>query len=224
MARGTPKSTKHEYKSTQNYNYDIKPGETDLQYYRRLAKTADQRLVRLEALKHDEHFKGAEKWAYARAMRDIEAYGGGKRFNTKPPESRSLFNEKIADMLRFLKSPTSTKKGITEVYQKRADTLNEKYDMVIKWQDLANLSESGALDKMLGDFGSDTAFKSIGKITKNREQIQEMIDAEKDRDLSPEEMEQSLVERYGIDIGSPLDNSVESILENEELMKILMRS
>ena len=224
MARGTPKSTKHEYKSTQNYNYDIKPGETDLQYYRRLAKTADQRLVRLEALKHDEHFKGAGKWAYARAMRDIEAYGGGKRFNTKPPEARSLFNDKIADMLRFLKSPTSTKKGITEVYQKRADTLNEKYDMDIKWQDLANLSESGALDKMLGDYGSDTAFKSIGKITKNREQIQEMIDAGKDRDLSPEEMEQSLAERYEIATDSPLDNSVESILENEELMKILMRS
>ena len=32
------------------YNLDYKPGETDLQYYKRLAKVADQRLVRLEEL------------------------------------------------------------------------------------------------------------------------------------------------------------------------------
>ena len=45
MAKRQPK----EYK-VKTYNLDYKPGESDLEYYHRLAKVADQRLVRLEEL------------------------------------------------------------------------------------------------------------------------------------------------------------------------------
>lgn len=232
------KALEHEYQATESYDYDIRPGETDLHYYRRLAKTADQRLLRLEALKHDKHFRGAERYAYARAIRDIESYGGKKRFNTKPPEARSLFNGKIADMIRFLKSPTSTKSGIIEVHEKRAKTLSEKYDMDISWEDMANLTESGELDKLKGDYGSDTAFKSIGTITRNRKQIEDAINKAKEKEEKAKENEEeweedendgkkgkpkTLAEQYGIATDSPLDASVESILNNKELMEILLR-
>ena len=68
---------KHEYKF-RPYNLDYKPGESDLQYYKRLAKVADQRLVRLEQLSKQEGFEKVTRFAYERAMRDLELYGGGK--------------------------------------------------------------------------------------------------------------------------------------------------
>lgn len=220
------KRTKYEYQSTENYDYDIRPGETDLQYYRRLAKTADQRLVRLEALKHDKHFRGVEKYAYARAMRDIEKWGGKKRFNTKPPEARSLFNEKISDMLRFLQSPTSTKSGVIEVYQKRAESLNDKYKkegMNLSWQDMANVLQSGGFEQLKGDKGSDTAFKSIGTVSRNIDQIKKVIEESKAKRMEelPEdedEKQRTLAEMLGLSTGTPLDEGIEQVLHNSDLM------
>ena len=108
---------KHDY-SVKAYNVDYKPGETDLQYYKRLAKTADQRLVRLERLATEPGYEKVTQYAYAKAMRDIENYGGGKRFNVKPPlkedgtVDNTLLREKLADLRAFLTSVSSTKKGI----------------------------------------------------------------------------------------------------------------
>ena len=94
------RSTKHEYRSAERYKSSIeqRAGESDLDYYTRLAKQADQRLVRLEKLSNEPGFENVKKYAYAAAMRDIESYGGaGKkmRFNTKPPKAPQLFREKI---------------------------------------------------------------------------------------------------------------------------------
>ena len=198
----------HEY--TQSYDLDIKPGETDLEYYRRIAKVADQRLVRLESLRHQKHFKNVDKYAYARAMRDIESYGGKKRWNTKPPESERLLKEKISDIIRFIESPTSTKKGITEVMQKRADTINEKLGLkgnqMLSWQDFANITDSGALDRLISSYGSETAFAAIGKVRRSGDKIKDILD-EKNRKLK----------------GSPEDEAVRSIMQNEELSNQLRR-
>ena len=217
--KSVPKSTEYDYAATGNYDYEQRVGETDLQYYRRLAKTADQRLVRLEALRHDKHYRGVLNYAYQRAIRDIQSYGGKKRFNTKPPTARSLMNEKIADMLRFLKSPTSTKQGVKEVYQNRVNTLNSVYGMNLTWEEFADITESGALDKLKGEFGSDTAFKSIGKVNRNKDQIKAVADDMKKRS---EKAKGDLVDLYAIKTDSPLDNSVESILKDPELMEILL--
>lgn len=220
------KRTKYDYQSTENYDYDIRPGETDLQYYRRLAKTADQRLVRIEALKHDQYFRGVEKYAYARAMRDIEKWGGKKRFNTKPPAARSLFNEKISDMLRFLQSPTSTKSGVIEVYQKRAESLNDAYKkegLNLSWQDMANVLQSGGFEKLKGDKGSDTAFKSIGTVSRNIDQIKQVIEESKAKRMEelPEdedEKQKTLAEMLGLSTGTPLDEGIEQVLHDSDLM------
>lgn len=220
------KNLKHDYEATENYDYEIKPGETDLHYYRRLAKVADQRLVRLEALKHDKYFRGIDKYAYARAMRDIEKWGGKNRFNTKPPEARSLFNEKISDILRFLQSPTSTKKGTIEVYQKRAESLNETFKkdgLNLGWKDMADMLKSGGFEKLKGDRGSDTAFKSIGAVARNVDQIKKVIEEARQKgteDLpeDEDEKEKTLAEKLGIATGTPLDEGVEQVLHDSELM------
>lgn len=142
------------------YNTDIRPGETDEQYYKRLAKVADQRLVRLEKLSKQENFKGVENYAYARAQKALDVWGG-KRFNTKMPESPNLRNEKIADMIHFIEAPTSTKEGITNIYSKRAKTLSTKYGLNVDWRDLGKIMEAFQDESSVG---SPTKIKAIGII------------------------------------------------------------
>lgn len=91
--------------------------------YRRLAKRADQRLVRLKGYRHDKGFENILQYAYRQAMQDIRSWSGkgAERFNTKPPESDADLKRKIADIKKFLASPTSSKKEIL----KRTKQMNE---------------------------------------------------------------------------------------------------
>ena len=156
----------------QRYNVEQRPGETEMQYYTRLAKAADQRLVRIEQLAgSNPDFKHARNFAYARAMDDLEIFGGGKRFNTAPVKDelgnvdRRLFKEKIMAMRYFLESPTSTKGGIIQTYQRRADTLNETYGTNFSWKDLAEYFGKGKADKLNKEgYGSATALYAIGHV------------------------------------------------------------
>ena len=177
---------KHDY-NVKAYNVDYKPGETDLQYYKRLAKTADQRLVRLERLAEQPGYEKVTQYAYAKAMRDIENYGGGKRFNVKPPlkedgtVDNTLLREKLADLRAFLTSVSSTKKGIEQVYKQRANTFNKNFGTNFTWQELADFYNSGDADKLGGDggYGSSTVLKAIGMIQKSKEKISKQIEANK---------------------------------------------
>lgn len=142
------------------YNTDIRPGESTEQYYKRLAKVADQRLIRLQELSEQENFKGVERFAYAKAQKALDVWGG-TRFNIKMPESPNLRNEKIADMIHFLESPTSTKSGIVDIYQRRANTIKEKYGIDMNWQDMGKLMEAFSDDD---SGGSPTKVKALGII------------------------------------------------------------
>lgn len=141
-------------------NLDMNPGESVEHYYHRLADAADHRLIRLEAMAYEPDFEGVKKFAYARAMKDLEVWGGN-RFNTKMPESVNLRNEKIADIIHFLQSPTSTKTGIVNVYKKRAETIKSKYGIDLNWQQMGKLMESFADD---ASGGSPTKIKALGVI------------------------------------------------------------
>lgn len=142
------------------YNTDIRPGESIEKYYTRLAKVADQRLVRLEQLSGQENFKGIEKFAYAKAQKALDVWGG-TRFNTKIPDSVNLRNEKIADIIHFLQSPTSTKAGIVDIYKKRAETIKKDYGIDMNWQDMGKLMEAFSDDD---SGGSPTKVKALGVI------------------------------------------------------------
>ena len=166
---------KHEYVAPGAYDVEQKEGETELQYYRRLAKVTDQRMVRLEKLSQQPGFKGVKKFAYHGAKDMLEIFGGN-RFNTKPPEDRRLFHEKIMTMRHFLTSPTSTKSGIIETYQKRAETLNKIYGTNFTWKDLSEYFDKGLADKMAAShFESKTALYAIGRIRKTLDKVQEAI-------------------------------------------------
>lgn len=221
------------------YNLDYKPGETDLQYYKRLAKVADQRLVRLEELAGMREGKpgkpGFEKvtsYAYDRAMRDLEIYGGGKRFNTKPPLNKDgtvdnrLLSEKLADMRAFLSAPTSTKQGITDVYQRRADTINKKFDTNFTWADLADYYRSGDANLKLKNkvVNSDIMLRAVGLIQKaDAEVVKDMKKSASDKVIPKSDL---LVYKKALEIvktSGSLSNSVLKGVTDEQRKKILAK-
>lgn len=150
--------------------------------YRKLAKRADQRLVRLEALSRQEKYENVLKYAYRVAEKNIERYGKVKnrpRFNTKPPKNSNTLQAKINNIKHFLESVSSTKKGIKLTYEKRAETLNKKMglegDDKFTWQQLADFFQTKSYEKLESSFGSKTVFDTIGKIKKNLPDIAKAI-------------------------------------------------
>lgn len=167
--------------------------------YRTLAKTADQRLVRLEGYRHEKNFKIADKWAYARAMRDIQAWSGedATRFNTKPPASVAQLQAKIQDIKTFLTLPSSTKQGIIKMYQKRADTINAKYGTNFKWDEIGTFFESEAWKQADEKFASESAITVLATIYKNKDKIIKDIEKANSTNIKvPDKMVESLVNRF----------------------------
>ena len=132
------------------YNYEMRPGESLQSYYRRIAKVADQRLVRLEKLADQPGYGNATQWAYKRAMRDIASWSGddAKRFNTKAPSNINQLRAKINDIKTFLGSESSTKSGISSTYKQRVNTLNKNYGTKYQVDDLQKLFSSSLWKKM----------------------------------------------------------------------------
>ncbi len=184
-----------------SYNLDQKPDETMVQYYRRLAKTADQRMVRLEKAAQEPYFKVATEWAYAKATRDILKWippGDNKstklRFNTKPPEGEDLI-AKINDIKSFLSSPTSSKQGIINVYKKRADTVNKKYGTNFTWKQLAKYYDSGQAELWDAKFGSKTALMTIASLQKNKKKLVKAIKEADRKDIRINSKDSSMIKK-----------------------------
>lgn len=165
------------------FSAERKPNETTAQWYKRVAKVADQRLVRLEKLAQDNRFKNVEKWAYAGAMNDIKRWSGDKatRFNMKPPASERDLLSKIKDITAFIEKPTSSKRGIVDIYKKRADTINKKQGTKFTWQQIATYFESGLADKSDKALGSATTALAIINERNRIDKIESDINNANDR-------------------------------------------
>lgn len=185
----------------ESYNLEQKPDESLVQYYRRLAKTADQRMVRLKKASQEPYFKVATEWAYAKATRDILKWippGDNKstklRFNTKPPEGEDLI-AKINDIKSFLSSPTSSKQGIINVYKKRADTVNKKYGTNFTWKQLAKYYDSGQAELWDAKFGSKTALLTIASLQKNKKKLVKAIKEADRKDIRIDSKDSSMIKK-----------------------------
>ena len=161
-------------------NLDYREGETDTQYFKRLAKMADQRLVRLEESEGlrgkaaNPKYEGAYKFAYNRALEMMEE--GQIRFNQNIPKPGSFeWRERVNEMQRFLKSPTSTKSGI-DMIQKATKSINEKYGTDFKWNEFASFIESGDFEKLKETYGSDVILRAMGKIQAAQDKIKKGLD------------------------------------------------
>ena len=191
-----------------------KTGESTIDYYTRLAKQADQRLVRLEKLSTEPGYENITKWAYAQAQHDIKALFGEDRtrFNVRPRKLKSgQFSEKqmqaaISSMKQFLLSPTSTKSGINKVYGERAKTINERYGTDFDWKELAQFFEN-TMDTLLDlQYGSKTKMRAIGTIQRHQwksvDDINDYVEYAKSHNLKvPDDevvnMAKKMLEKHG---------------------------
>lgn len=152
--------------------------------YKQLAKKVDQRLVRLEALSHEQHFGGVLEFAYKSAIRDIKSWGGDRRFNTAPPVKLTELQAKIADMEKFEVSDTSTKSKILGIYKKRADTINKRYvkefGVKFTWEDIANYYEdkdSRRQDVKLASKTEVRALAALKKLSMDKKDMKDIQDS-----------------------------------------------
>lgn len=167
-----------------------RPGESDLAYYKSLAKQADQRLVRLERYSKEKNFYGLMQYAYANAMYDIRSLSGNpeaRRFNQMPVKTASgainirNLQARINAVKRFLESPTSTKQGTVKVYKRRADTVNKKYGTNFSWQEMAAYYSNERNRALDSEYGSKTMVRVLGamrRLGEDPEKIQKAIDGD----------------------------------------------
>lgn len=176
--------------------------------YRTVAKAADERLVRLERTTQEDNFHIAKQWAYARAKRDIEAWGGpeAQRFNIKPPKSASQLKAKIEDIKTFLVAPTSTKTGVKNVYKARAKTLKKNYGLDLKWDQLGKFFESSTYKKLEEKMdGSPTVVRIIAHMQRNKKEILKAIEEADTKDLRvPDNMTGELIKQTVKDYGQEI--------------------
>ena len=146
-------------------------------FYKSIAKTADQRLLELERLSKKEGYKEVTQWAYRQAQRDIREMFGedAKRFNRKIPDNLNTIYKDINRVLNFLESPSSSKKGIDEVYNKRANTIKAKYGVDVDWSNIGDLFSSALYEKVSKKYGSKTALIAIGVIQANDSKVKRYL-------------------------------------------------
>ena len=197
-----------------------------LKIYRKLAKRADQRLVRLE--KYGEKRKYVLDWAYKKAAYEASLYAGEKkekpRFNIKPPKSDKSLMRKIAAMQNFLDMKTSTKKGIKEVDAKRLETLNDKFSKLdsefgdIPLDDWLMLHESGVFKRVDDIYGFYTTMEAIGSIQNSKEKIKKWIKDAEDENKTIDEIKSDISEKIKKEgYAQKLEKAIDQILTKEGL-------
>lgn len=161
---------------------DQAPDESIEHYYRRLAKQADQRLVRLEAYSYDKGYKRIKNWAYRKALKDIKHWSGedATRFNTSPPTKQKgevkivdtqKLEAKIRDIRSFLEMPTSTKSGVMATYKNRAASINASQGTNLTWEQLADLFENDQTKDLIKDYDSGKTLRVYNEIVHGNAKI-----------------------------------------------------
>lgn len=143
--------------------------------YVRLAKRADQRLVRIE--KRQAENPELMRMAYKRAAHDIKMSTGEAgekpRFNRNIAKTEKGLKRQIENVERFLNAKTSTWRGYKkEDLDKRTKSINEKFGTDFSSEDFTSVMQSKMIDK----FGFYTAMDSIAVIQRNGEKLKELVD------------------------------------------------
>lgn len=137
--------------------------------YNKMARAANKQLYRLEQYSKEPGYENITKFAYSKAMKNIKRrFGSDKiRFGLagENTDLRRLRGD-INAALEFMNAPSRTKTGIQEIYQERANTINDRYDTSFTWQTMADYYTTGLNAKLDKQYGSKTALKVFGELQK----------------------------------------------------------
>lgn len=133
-----------------------------------MMQKANMMLTNLEQLAKTEEFAGIEQFAYRNAMQQIkEIRGSGyKRFNI-PKNTHQLEKTKRA-LEKFMDSPTSSKKGIEQLYEKNADWFNKQMGSKYSWQKMGSFLQAAEFEDLKADYFSKTAILIVSQLYKHR--------------------------------------------------------
>lgn len=181
---------KYKQKEILSPQFDLPDNYEDLvKVYKTLAKSADTRMRRLEKLTEQENFKGAEEFAYRRALHDINRWNQaagrtGATWDIAPPKSKAGITAKIEDIKRFLRAETSTKTGLTNIQKRRVDTINKRYGTNFSWKQWAKYANS-ALNKALDkNMGSAEKIRVIARIQKKKKEVIQAVEEANVKDMT----------------------------------------
>lgn len=213
--------------------FELPTGYDDLvKVYRKAAKAADQRLVRLEELTQDKDYRGSLRYAYAKAQRAIEEWSGegATRFNRDMPKTVTGIKEKIQDIKSFLASSTSTKSAIKNVHMQRAEKLNKRYGTDYSWKEWDTFLNSEFMKKLEEEFGytkNGTKEDVMAAVVKNKEEIVEALKDANDREIyvadTGDEMQDAIIDdiisKYSDDVLEALGVSPDKVRKNQKNQK-----
>lgn len=143
--------------------------------YEKMRRLANDRLANIEeARETKEGLENVLKYAYKRTVHDLN---GATRFPTMKSIEDLNYNSvvgKLNAMRRFLKSETSTIRGVQATYKRSANAFNKKYGTSFSPSDLAKFfnKDTGLYEKIKNstDYGSETIMLAIAEIMANREE------------------------------------------------------
>lgn len=164
-------------------------GEELIKQYAKEAKAADRRLRSIEAASYNPKFEGIKKYAYAKAVRDIE-----ERFGSVKPGERARFDKKtiknkseddirkaLADVRDFMQKPSSSPAALKQVYIQRVQTINAHYGTNFKWQEFADFVSDERFKTLVSGYGSDTFFTKVGQQMKPARKVVNEMNKNKNR-------------------------------------------
>lgn len=197
--------------------------------YKKLARTANRRMYKLERLAENPENKAVLGYAYKNVMHDLKSLGEltkGGRFSmdiTKMSADKTDIRHLTAlvnTARSFLDAPSSTIGGIEKIYGKRAGTLNKKYGTDLSASDMKTFFESAYWDKLKDKLGSQTAMIVIGQVQKKSDEIIESIDKSRAQhnkiDIS------SIIDSEGLDTSQIINSKDVKVIER--LARIYERS
>jgi len=163
------------------------------EYYKRLAKYADERMRKIE----NSDIPHAKDYAYRVATKDIGRFrtgvkrvGGKYRWDvsTKGMSYQTLVG-KINAIKKFMNSETSTERGIKAGYKRRVDKINEKFGTNYTGDQLAIFFRSTYWKKMIASgFSSSEIMEFVTVLKRNGIQTKDAFKDMVDRVLNKDEV------------------------------------
>ena len=181
--------------------------KSELKEFQKLAKRADERLRQIkDNYSKRKGFENMINWAYKKAMRDIKHWSGNDATTFNQGASKLSLNQlraKKHDVEEFLNAPTSKISSTIDLYQRRADTINERYGTNFSWEELGTVFE----DKENNTFyqkGGISYVEAVGYMKDNEEALLQSLEDNsrvviKTGSRKANQIARDLIKEYGLD-------------------------